>query len=315
MKAALLFPGQGAQYFGMGKDLYDHYDIARQIFDKANTILDWNLLDLCFNTPNELIHQTRYTQAALFSTNYAIFKVLEAEGIKADAMLGFSLGEYDAIAASGALDFENTLKLVEKRGIYMEECANANPGGMSAVIGLETDKIHQACEDVRKRVGKIIAVANDNCEGQVTIAGEIEALDEASKVLKEMGARRIVPLKVSGAFHSLLMKEASERLKQELSGLPFEEPYVKVISNVSAREMNKDAIIENIPLQIIKGVRFRESVQYLLEQGFDTFIELGPKMTLSNLVKKISKDVTVYQVEDSNTFKNLLEKVGKNNAE
>ena len=314
MKAALLFPGQGAQYVGMGKDLYDYYMIARQIFDEAASVLDWDVREVCFTDSNGLINQTRYTQAALFTTNYAVYKVLEAEGLKVDAMLGFSLGEYDAITASGALSFKTALTLVDQRANYMEEAAIKNPGGMSAVIGLDIEEIKDVCEAISKENHLPVEVANDNCEGQVTIAGVKEALELASLKLKEAGAKRVLPLKVSGAFHSSLMKEAKEKLAKELEGLDFKEPQVDVISNVSAKPMSKQQMIENIPQQVVKGVRFRESIHYLISQGFDTFIEVGPKCTLSNLVKKMAPEATILNVEDRATLQNVLEKVGKNNA-
>lgn len=314
MKAAILFPGQGAQYVGMGKDLYDSYTIVKQLFDEAASVLDWDVREVCFTDSNGLIHQTRYTQAALFTTNYAVYKVLEAEGLKVDAMLGFSLGEYDAITASGALDFKTALALVDQRATYMEEAARKNPGGMSAVIGLGIEDIKAVCEAVSQEAHLPVEVANDNCEGQVTIAGVKEALELASLKLKEAGAKRVLPLKVSGAFHSSLMEEAKEKLAKELGGLDFKVPQVDVISNVSARPMNREEIIENIPLQVVKGVRFRESIDYLISQGFDTFIEVGPKCTLSNLVKKMAPEATILNVEDITTMQNVLEKVGKNNA-
>ena len=314
MKAALLFPGQGAQYVGMGKDLYDSYIIVKQLFDEAASVLDWDVREVCFTDSHALINQTRYTQAALFTTNYAIYKVLEANGLKADAMLGFSLGEYDAITASGALDFKTALTLVDKRATYMEEAANKNPGGMSAVIGLGIEEIKAVCEAISEESHLPVEVANDNCEGQVTIAGVKEALELASLKLKEAGAKRVLPLKVSGDFHSSLMEEAKEKLAKELVTLDFKEPQVEVISNVSAGPMNREEIIENIPLQVVKGVRFRESIHYLVSQGFDTFIEVGPKCTLSNLVKKMAPEATILNVEDSDTLRNVLEKVGRGNA-
>ncbi len=314
MKAAILFPGQGAQYVGMGKDLYDSNIIVKQLFDEAADILEWDVKEVCFTDSHALINQTRYTQAALFITNYAIFKALEVKGFKAQAMLGFSLGEYDAIAASGALDFKEALKLVDKRASYMEVAATKNPGGMSAVLGLDVEVIKAICKSVTEEMNAPVEVANDNCEGQVTIAGVNEALQVASERLKEAGAKRVLPLKVSGAFHSTLMKEVKEQLMGELSFIEFNEPDVVLIGNVTAMPMDKQKIIENIPLQVIKGVRFRESIIYLREQGFDTFIEVGPKCTLSNLVKKIAPEATILNVEDQESMTNVLEKVGINNA-
>ena len=310
MKVALLFPGQGAQYVGMGKELYENYSVTKQIYDEAASLLDWDIKEVCFTDQNALIHQTRYTQGALFTTNYGIYKALEAEGIKADAVLGFSLGEYDAIAASGVLNFKEALKLIELRATYMEECAKTEPGGMSAIIGMESEKVYKLCQRVSEQVGSSVTVANDNCEGQVTVAGTSKALEVAHVLFKESGARRVVPLKVSGAFHSPLMLRAAKKLENHLSEIDFKEPNIPIVSNVTARYMTREEVRMNIPLQIVNGVRFRESILYLIEQGIDTFIEVGPKCTLSNLVKKISKEVDVLQVENKESLKQIVQKVG-----
>jgi [acyl-carrier-protein] S-malonyltransferase len=309
VKIAILFPGQGAQSIGMGKDLYEHYNESKEIFEKANRILDWDIQEVCFEDAHGIINQTRYTQAALFTTNIAAYEALKARGIRGEAVLGFSLGEYSAITASGVLPFEETLKLVEKRAGYMEQCASNHPGGMSAVIGLEIDKIDEICKKVTQETG-IVEIANDNCPGQVTLSGVKEALESASILLKEAGAKRVLPLQVSGAFHSSLMQEAANALKEELGAVAFNEAELPLISNVTAKGAGKKEIIENIPLQIVKGVRFRESILYLIEQGFDTFIEVGTKRTLCNLVKKISNEVTVMHVEDSSTLEQVIQTIG-----
>ncbi len=309
MKTAILFPGQGAQGIGMGKDLYEHYEESKRIFEVAASILDWDIKEVCFEDSQGIINQTRYTQAALFTTNIAAYEALKAHGIKADAVIGFSLGEYSAITASGALGFEETLKLVEKRAGYMEVCAKEHPGGMVAVIGLEIDKIEEVCKKVTKEVGPV-EIANDNCPGQVTLSGTKEALELAMPYLKEAGAKRVLPLQVSGAFHSSLMQDAAGALEKEIKHIIFNEVDVPIVSNVTADYMNKEQIITHIPLQVIRGVRFRESILRLIDEGFDTFIEVGPKRTLSNLVKKISAHVKVLNVEDQTTLENVIETIG-----
>lgn len=310
MKIAVLFPGQGAQFAGMGKDLYHNCKASQKIYDEASELLTWDIKEVCFEDTKGLINQTRYTQGALFTTNYAVYEALKAEGIKADAVLGFSLGEYDALVASGILTFKEALQLIELRATYMDDCAKDNPGGMYAIIGMETQKVYELCDKVTKDVGSSITVANDNCEGQVTVAGTNEALKQASTIFKEAGAKRVMPLKVSGAFHSPFMQGAADKLSYHLSEVTFKEPSCPIVSNVTAKFMTKEEARENIPLQIVKGVRFRESILNLIEQGFDTFIEVGPKCTLSNLVKKISKEVTVMQVENTETLRQVVEKVG-----
>lgn len=310
MKIALLFPGQGAQYAGMGKELYENYLCTKKIYDEAASLLDWDIKEVCFTDQNALINQTRYTQGALFTTNYGIYEALKEEGIKADAVLGFSLGEYDALVASGILSFKEAVKLVDLRANYMEECGKASPGGMSAVIGMETQKVYEICKQVSEEVGASVTVANDNCEGQVTVAGTEEVLKIAGERFKEAGARRVVPLKVSGAFHSPLMQEAADNLESHLGDVIFNAPDVPIVSNVTAAFMSEEEARKNIPLQIVKGVRFRESILYLLEQDFDTFIEVGPKCTLGNLVKKIATNVEILHVEDMESLKEVVQKVG-----
>lgn len=304
MKIAFLFSGQGAQYVGMGKNLYDNYTESKKAFDEASNILDWDVKEVCFEDKNGLINQTRYTQVALFTANIAAFNAALEQGIVPEAVVGFSLGEYSALVASGILSFEEALKLVDKRAYYMDECSKEKDGGMAAVIGLQVELIEEVCRLVRAE-GLELVVANDNCPGQVVISGEKTAIEKATPLLKERGARRVMPLKVSGAFHSPLMKEAANCLKEELQYFNFNEVTTPIVSNVTADYMNKEEAIANIPLQIVRGVRFRESIEKLIADGFDTFIEVGVKQTLCNFVAKISTNVKVLNIEDVASLSNV----------
>lgn len=309
MKIAFLFSGQGVQYAGMGKDLYNHYKESQEAFDKASDILEWDVKEVCFEDKNELINQTRYTQAALFTTSIAAFNAAKAQGIVPSAVIGFSLGEYSALVASGVLTFEDALKLVDKRAYYMDECAKHKEGMMAAVIGLQKERVDEVCQLIQNE-GLELVVANDNCPGQMVISGEKTAIEKAVPLLKEEGARRVMPLNVSGAFHSPLMDEAANGLKEQLIHFDFNEATVPIISNVTADYMNKEEVIKNIPLQIIKGVRFRESIEKLISEGFDTFIEIGVKKTLCSFVSKIASDVKVLNIEDEASLQHVLKVLG-----
>lgn len=309
MKIALLFSGQGVQYAGMGQDLYNYYSESKEVFNKADKLLDWDVKEVCFQDQKGIINQTRYTQGALFTTSLAAYEVAKAKGIKAEAVLGFSLGEYCALVASGILSFEDALKLVDQRAQFMDACAQQSEGKMAAVIGLENDIVEEVCKVVSES-GKIVVPANDNCPGQVVISGEKAAVEEAMPLLKEKGARRVMPLNTSGAFHSPMMEEAAKNMKQAVESVYFNAPTTPIVSNVSAKYMTKEEAQGYIPLQMTQGVRFRESILYLIEQGFDTFIEVGVKKTLCGFVTKINKDVKVLNIEDEESLNKVLSEIG-----
>ena len=291
-KIAFLFPGQGAQVTGMGKDFYDEYAIAKEVFDTAKNNTDVDVADICF-TENDKLNITEYTQIALLTTEVAILKVILDKGIKPDYCAGLSLGEYGALAAANVMDDADLFKVIRKRGLFMQ---NAYPvgGAMSAVLGLDADVI----SDVLKSVDGIVSIANDNCPGQIVITGEENAVAKASEKLVEKGAKRCIALNVSGPFHSELLKGAGEQLGEVLANININEPAVPYLSNVTADVVdNKDNIKDLLTKQVYSPVRFRESVLKLKDLGVDTFIEIGPGKTLAGFIRRIDKDLKVINIE------------------
>lgn len=307
MKVAFLFSGQGAQAVGMGMDLYNNYSESKAIFNKANDILGWDVKKLCFEDPEGLIHQTRYTQPALFTASIAALVAAQANGLSPDMVAGFSLGEYGALFASGALSFEQVLTLVEKRAIFMDEISQKVNGTMAAIMGLTIEEVENLCKN--QDIG-IVDVANDNCPGQLVISGEIAAVEKACEMAKEKGAKRTVILNVSGPFHSILLNEAAEKMEKEIQLTQILEPARPIISNVTARPMNAEEIKRNIPIQIKSRVRFRESIEYLIDQGTDTFVEIGVGRTLCNFVKKVDKTKIMCNIENKMSLEKAIQVLG-----
>ncbi len=299
VKVAFLFSGQGAQFVGMGKDLYNYYSESKIIFNNANDILGWDLKKLCFEDPEGLISQTRYTQPTLFVASAAAFVAARANGLGPDIVAGFSLGEYSALFASGALTFEQALTLVDKRAIYMDEISKKINGTMAAILGLSIEKVEELCKE--QNTG-IVEVANDNCPGQVVISGEAKAVEAVCRMAKESGAKRALPLNVSGPFHSVLLEEAARQMEEEVKLIQIAEPIIPIVSNVTAMPMDANGIRTNIPLQIKSRVRFRESIEYLIDQNIDIFAELGKGKTLCNFVKKTDKSKLVCNIESPETL-------------
>ena len=312
-KVAFVFPGQGAQYVGMGKDFYENVLVSRAIFEQASAATGLNIPALCFEE-NEDIHQTEYTQIAMLATEVAILKALEEKGIRPDVTAGLSLGEYAAIVASGAMQPVDAFKVIRKRGIFMQE-AVPEGGAMSAVLGLTADKIEEAVEKAASEGAGIVSVANYNCPGQIVITGQAEAVERAGELCKEAGAKRVLPLKVSGPFHSAMLDEAGKKLEAELEEAPvscYPIPYVANLTAdyVYAAEEIKPLLVK----QISSPVRFQQSVERMIADGVDTFVEIGPGKTIAGFIRKISKEVKVINVEHYEDLEKCVEEF-KNAAE
>lgn len=305
-KIALLFGGQGSQYVGMGKELYETYDIARNVFDNANEILDIDIKKLCFEGPIEELSKTENTQPCMLTVANAICQVLASKNIIADYCGGLSLGEYSALTYAGVMNFEDGLRLIQKRGRLMQQAVPSGVGAMAAVLGLNNDILIKYCID--KKDDGIIEVANYNCPGQTVITGEVNAINRALTDLKELGAAKVIPLNVSGPFHSSLLSEAGEKLEEELEKIKLSKPKKMVISNYDNEYYLSDTnnIINKLKKQISSSVRWEDNIRKFIEDGVDTFIEIGPGKVLAGFMKKIDKSKSVYSVEDVKSLEKVI---------
>lgn len=291
-KTAFVFPGQGAQYIGMGKDFYEKEDIAREVFDKAGSITGLDLPAICFEE-NDRLSITEYTQIAMLTVEIAILRVLEERGIRADVTAGLSLGEYGAIVACGAMSAEEAFAIIRRRGIYMQE-AVPEGGAMAAVLGLSSEVIEEICQNTEG----IVSIANYNCPGQIVITGEADAVNRAGEALKEKGAKRVVPLNVSGPFHSQMLVGAGERLRKDLNKVHLNDFPIPYVANLTADYVSSTENIRDLlEKQISSSVRWQQSVERMLADGVDTFVEIGPGRTLSSFVKKINREAVVLNVD------------------
>lgn len=291
-KTAFIFPGQGAQYCGMGKDFYEQYEAAREVYQLAEKATGLDVAALCFEE-DERLHITEYTQIAMLATEVAILKVLEQKGLKADCCAGLSLGEYGALAAARVMESEDLFRLIRCRGIYMQE-AYPTGGAMTAVLGLDADTIREVC----RATEGIVSIANDNCPGQIVITGQEQAVEAAAEKLREAGAKRCVPLKVSGPFHSALLAGAGEKLAEKLAEVTVQDPVIPYLCNVEAAPVtDKSRVKELLAKQVCGTVRWRETMERMLADGVDTFVEVGPGKTLAGFLRKINREATVYNVE------------------
>lgn len=300
-KTAFLFPGQGAQYCGMGKDFFETYDTARKIYTLAGETVGFDVAELCF-TENDRLDITEYTQIAMLATEVAILKVLEEKGVGADCAAGLSLGEYGALAAANVMELSELFWLIRCRGIYMQEAYPVG-GAMTAVLGLEAGQIRTVCQETQGTV----CIANDNCPGQIVISGQAEAVQAASEKLKAAGARKCIPLNVSGPFHSPLLSGAGKRLEAELEGIRMKDPSIPYLSNVEADYVTSgEPVKELLVRQVSSTVRWRETMERMLADGVDTFIEIGPGRTLTGFLKKMSRDVKAVNVGTVHDLEELL---------
>lgn len=306
---ALVFPGQGSQYVGMGKDLYNDFSVCREVFDKANEILGYDLKSICFEGPEDVLKQTENTQPALFVHSLAIFEVIK--NLKIDGVAGHSLGEYSALTSAGVFTFEIGLKLVKLRGLLMQESGNRNPGTMAAIIGLSEEKLKEICEDLSE-IG-IVQLANYNSPGQIVISGNVLAVRKAIDIAKKSGAKIAKELVVSGAFHSPLMNYAYERIANELNHIKMYEPKYPVYSNVTGEKFQNINQIKNLLIeQIIKPVKWQHIIENMIRDGIKTFIEVGAGKVLTGLIKRINANVNVINIGTSEELKKFLAD-GKNN--
>lgn len=291
-KIAFMFPGQGAQYVGMGKDFYEQISVCKEMFELAGKASGLDVEALCFEE-NEQINITEYTQIAMLAAEVAMLKAVEEKGIKPDVTAGLSLGEYGALAASGVMTPEDVFKIVRKRGIYMQE-AVPKGGAMVAVLGLDTEVIEKICEEVDGTV----SIANYNCPGQIVITGEEQAVQAAVAKLSEAGAKRCVTLKVSGPFHSQMLTGAGEKLAKELDGVEIHDIQIPYIANVTADYVSKKEDVKPLlQKQVSSSVRWQQTIERMIADGVDTFIEIGPGKTLSGFMRKINRDMTVINIE------------------
>lgn len=310
MKIGFVFPGQGAQSVGMGKDLYDKYDEVKEIYKKASEITGIDIAKLTFNSEETELFQTKNTQIAILVMSIAILELLKKNGINAEYSAGLSLGEYTALYCGEAIDFENVVKLVKKRGELMQNLVPAGEWTMAAILGLEDDVVENVCKEINE--GFVVPV-NYNCPGQVVISGDKLGVASAIEKLKEAGAKRCLELKTAGPFHTEKLKDASDALRNELENSEIGTPKIEVIKNMDAKPYtNEDDIKDILARHVINSVRFSDTIKYMINNGVDTFVEIGPGKVLTGFVKKVSKDVNCINVNDVESLETAITNL-KNN--
>ena len=303
-KIAVLFPGQGAQYVGMGQDIYQELEESKEVFNSANKSLNYQLSDICFNGPEEDLKKTEITQPAILTTCMALYETLKQRGVSPQATAGLSLGEYCALVASGVLSFEDAVALVAKRGKFMQEAVPLGVGTMAAIIGLDADEIKQICQQVEG----IVEIANYNCPGQIVIGGEVAAVEKAMELCSAKGARKVVKLAVSAPFHTSMLQKAKEQLAEELNRIDIAKANIPVASSVTGDYISEDTDIKDLlALQVCSSVKWEKAMRTLLNEGFDTFIEVGPGKTLRGFMRRIDKKAKVINVYDNETLNKAID--------
>lgn len=300
-KLVFMFPGQGSQYVGMGKEFYEKFPVCREVYDLAGEASGLDVAKLCFEE-NDQLHITEYTQIAMLATEAAIYAALKENGYTPDITAGLSLGEYGALIASGVMSMKDAFAVIRKRGIYMQ---NAVPtgGAMSAVLGMDAGAIEEICENTEG----MVSIANYNCPGQIVITGEKAAVDAAGAALKDAGAKRIVPLKVSGPFHSPMLSGAGEQLGEALKDVKIADHFIPYVANVTADYVTKEEDVKPLlEKQVASSVRWQQTIERLIADGADTFVEIGPGKTLSGFMRKINRNVTVCNIDKMEDFEKYV---------
>lgn len=304
-KIGFIFSGQGAQYVGMGSDLYENYAEIKEAFDNADNILGYSLKEICFNGNENTLNRTDITQPAIFTLSAGIANILKNKGINADATCGLSLGEYTALYYANKLSFTDAIKLLKIRGEIMNNAYPEGKGAMTAVIGLSKEDIQDTIDSI-SNIG-VVEIANLNCPGQIVVTGEIDAINKIEPLLKEKRARKLVRLDVSGPFHSSLLKEASLKLKEELLKANFNKGDIPVLTNYTGDILNESDVIETLTGQMCSTVHFEDNIRNMINMGITTFVEIGPGKALSGFVKRIDKKVKILNVENIDSLNEVLE--------
>lgn len=302
MALAFVYSGQGAQYAGMGKELYENFKVVKEVFDEASAVLGYDVAALCFEE-NDKLHLTEYTQPAILTVSYAIDQLLASVGINPSIVAGLSLGEYTALVKANAFSFNEALSLIAKRGKYMSEAAPPGTGKMVAVMNAERSVIEAVCKEAAKT--SYVAPANYNMPTQIVIGGEEAGVDKAVALLEEQGVRRMIPLQVSGPFHTELLAPAADKLHTALNEIVFNEPTIPVVGNTEAQVMKQSDIASLLERQVKSAVKWEDCVRHMIELGADTFVEVGPGKTLSKFIKKIDKTVKVLNIDDLKSFEEV----------